>query len=281
MLIWKYQALGNDYVVVDAADTPVPSAYLLQAICDRHHGVGADGVLYGPISESDGAFAVRIFNPDGGEAEKSGNGIRIFARYLKDGGYVSGDCGLVRSLGGDVPFRYLDRTASRIEMAMGQVSFWSDAIPVIGERREAVSERLILPTGDLTATCLTIGNPHCVVFTNPATPEVARTVGPLIERHPLFPNRTNVQFVDVLDRNSIRIEIWERGAGYTLASGTSTCAAASAAHRRGLVDARVQVTMPGGAMVVEIDGAWRVRLTGDVAPTFRGQLDPEFLAKFM
>ena len=214
--------------------------------------------------EKDG-FGVRIFNPDGGEAEKSGNGVRIFARYLHDRGYVAGDSGTIVTAGGAVAFRYLDPGAGRIQVDMGQASFREQPpLDVAGQ---------IIPV-----ICVSMGNPHCVVFGLGATEALARTLGPQIERHPAFPDRTNVQFVEVVDRGRIRIEIWERGAGYTLASGTSSCAAASAAHRLGLVDAAVRVAMPGGEIDIEIDGAWRVKMTGDVRATIEGELSADLIA---
>ncbi|MEP7209479.1 MAG: diaminopimelate epimerase [Alphaproteobacteria bacterium] len=277
MRFWKYQAHGNDYLVLDAAEGPPPSAEAVRRICDRHTGVGADGVLYGPEIR-DGAFGLRIFNPDGGEAEKSGNGIRIFARWLKDTGLATGESGWIATAGGEVEFRYLDAEGNRIEAAMGVVSFWSDDIPMTGPRREVVGEELEFEDSDgFAVTCLTIGNPHCVVLADQARAEDAQNYGPRIERHASFPNRTNMQMLEVVNRATIRIEIWERGAGYTQASGSSSCAAACAAHRLGLVDANVHVEMPGGAMDVAISPDWTVKLTGEASPVFMGKLAPGFL----
>jgi diaminopimelate epimerase len=276
MRFWKYQAHGNDYLVLNAADGPPPSAEAVRRICDRHTGVGSDGVLYGPVMR-DGAFGLRIFNPDGGEAEKSGNGIRIFARWLKDAGRVEGEGGWIATAGGEVEFRYLDAEGRRIEAAMGEVSFWSDDIPMTGPRREVIGEELEFDDGDgFTVTCLTIGNPHCVVLTDKASAEDAQHYGPLVEHHPSFPNRTNMQMLEVVNAQTIRIEIWERGAGYTRASGSSSCAAACAAHKLGLVGSNVRVEMPGGAMDVVIAPDWTVKLTGEARPVYVG----EFAAGF-
>lgn len=261
----KYQALGNDYVVIDPAfnDLKLTPA-TVRTLCARRYGIGADGILYGPTAEVEG-FGVRIFNPDGGEAEKSGNGVRIFARYLRDSGRMTGDAGTVLTSGGAVAFRYLDPEARRIELDMGEARF--------------LAERLTLEVGaqTVTATSVSMGNPHCVVLGLGATEELARTLGPLIERHPAFPDRTNVQFVEVVNRGAIRIQIWERGAGYTLASGTSSCAAASAMRRLGLVDSKVEVAMPGGEIDVEIGDDWRVRMTGDVRSTIEGVLSADLM----
>lgn len=261
----KYQALGNDYVVIDPAYNdlkPTPAAVRL--LCDRRYGIGSDGVLYGPTT-GEGGFGVRIFNPDGGEAEKSGNGVRIFARYLRDSGRAMGETGLILTAGGPVAFRYLDAGGGRIELDMGEARF--------------LAERLSLEVGGetLSATSVSMGNPHCVVLGLGATEALARRLGPLIERHSAFPDRTNVQFVEVIDRGLIRIEIWERGAGYTLASGTSSCAAASAMRRLGLVEAQVRVAMPGGEVDIEIAADWRVLMTGDVRATIEGELSADLI----
>ncbi len=261
----KYQALGNDYFVIDPRDVPTaPTAEAVRLLCDRHYGVGSDGILYGPIPDASG-FRLRIFNPDGSEAEKSGNGIRIFARYLRDSGRVAGSEGIIVTAGGPVRFRYLDAEAQRIEVEMGVVSF------------QAVDEPLTIGAESLQVTCLSIGNPHCVVRFPGATEADARRLGPLIETLPRFPNRTNVQLLDVLARDRIRIQIWERGAGCTFASGSSSCASAAAARRLGLVGDHVFVEMPGGVIEIDIDAEWRVRMTGDVRATFAGTVADDLL----
>jgi diaminopimelate epimerase len=267
---YKYQALGNDYIVVDAQKyTSLPNPAFVRTLCDRHYGVGADGVLYGPIIEPAG-FRVRIFNSDGSEAEKSGNGIRIFARYLHDLEYVSGNEGTVLTTAGSAYFRYLDPQVHRIEVDMGTVTFFSRQIPVSGPDRNVIDEALRVGDRTLRISCLSVGNPHCVVPMKGATEAEVKHFGPLIENHAMFPNRTNVQFLDVIDRDRISIKIWERGAGYTLASGSSSCAAASAARELGLVGDRVQVEMPGGVMQVTFGTDRHVRSIGDVRSTIHG-----------
>ena len=162
----KYEALGNDYLVIDPQDCNLlPSPSFVSTLCDRRHGVGSDGVLYGPMIEPAG-FRVRIFNPDGSEAEKSGNGIRIFARYLRDAGYVKGSDGTIVTAGGNASFRYLDSGAHRIDVDMGTVTFWSQQIPVAGADREVSDEVLQVGDQSLSISCLSIGNPHCVVRLN-------------------------------------------------------------------------------------------------------------------
>ena len=274
----KYHALGNDYLVIDPTRTAFsPDQRTVQALCDRHHGIGSDGILLGPLPVQDDpeAFGLRIFNPDGSEAEKSGNGLRIFARYLLDVGHVQSANCRIRTPGGSSEVRYLAPDGSQVEVDMGQPSFRAGDIPFIGmaPHLEVLETPLLLPESSVTITALSVGNPHCVLFPECVTPAEARRIGPLIERHPDFPNRVNVQLVEVIDRTCIRIEIWERGAGYTWASGSSSCAAAAACRRLGLVDDRVRVLMPGGAIDLAFDDHGRILMSGPVQAVFQGHLD--------
>jgi len=163
-------------------------------------------------------------------------------------------------------------------MGMGVVSFDSAAIPVTGPRREVLEERIKVQDRDFTFCAATIGNPHCVIPLPEISPELARRYGPDIEVHPLFPRRTNVQFLKVLDRNNLQIEIWERGAGYTLASGTSSSAAAAVARRLGLADDKLTMHMPGGSLEIEIGDDYSITMTGTVNRVAEGRLDPGLLA---
>jgi diaminopimelate epimerase len=220
---------------------------------------------------------VRILNPDGSEAEKSGNGLRIFARYLFDRGLVGDEPFAVETAGGRVTCTVLDGGRS-VSVDMGPVRFASDAIPVAGPPREVLREPIEVGGTALEFSGATIGNPHCVVLRDAVSADEARRLGPLLERDARFPNRTNVQFVEVRSRRRIRLEIWERGAGYTLASGSSACAAAAVVHRLGLCDARIEVTMPGGALAIELSPDFRARMTGGVTRVADLRLDPDNLA---
>jgi diaminopimelate epimerase len=277
---FKYHGLGNDYLVLEPRRfSTVPSPQAVRAICDRNRGVGADGILWGPIPEGtpEGEFAVRIFNPDGSEAEKSGNGLRIFARFLWERRYAAVTPFSIHTPGGAVSVRILDSAASRIAIAMGQARFHSAQIPVNGPARQVLRESLAIGGRTLTINAASVGNPHCVVLSDNPTPELARELGPLIEQHPLFPNRTNVQFMRVQDDHAIQIEIWERGAGYTLASGTSSCAAAAVACRLGLCHSPVTVHMPGGALEVRVDEDFHLEMEGPVSAVCQGDFAPELL----
>lgn len=271
----KYHALGNDYLVVDPAEFELLlSANAIAALCDRNRGIGADGILYGPLpmEDVDGAasktFSLRIFNPDGSEAEKSGNGLRIFALYLYECGHVDETPFRVMTKGGMVECRVLSCEGGRmcsISVAMGKAQL------VPG------SPSLSFEGVEYRAIRVSMGNPHCVLMGPAPSPELAKRIGPLVERYPDFPNRTNVQFLEVLDRNNIRIEIWERGAGYTLASGSSSCAAAAAAKHLGLVGDLVTVHMPGGTLEIDMREEI-ITMTGPAVRTFDALFSPHTIS---
>ena len=273
---WKYHALGNDYLVLDPADLPgALSPEQVRLICHRNFGIGSDGILLGPLAGGRASIGLRIYNPDGSEAEKSGNGLRIFSRYLWDRGIVGDTEFSVETPGGVVQSTVLD-SGRMVRVEMGQVSFWSNEIPVTGPRREVINEQLEIQGRRFTFCAATVGNPHCVLPSAAINAELARQYGPQIEVHELFPKRTNVQFLKVIDRGNIQIEIWERGAGYTLASGSSSSAAAAVAHRLGLCDRSITVHMPGGRLAIEISGDFDILMTGPVTPVAQGELSRDF-----
>jgi diaminopimelate epimerase len=278
MRFFKYHALGNDYIVIDPRDRPIEfSRDEIVRICHRNYGVGSDGILWGPLAAMDDVpFALRIFNPDGGEAQKSGNGLRIFCRYLFDQGLVKNEPFAVHTKGGIVRAQVHAR-GERVTVEMGQVTFRSERIPATGAPREIIRETLRVNDRTLTITCASIGNPHCVVELD-ADEALARELGPAIETHAMFPERTNVQFLRVVDRANIAIRIWERGAGYTLASGSSSSASAAIAHRLGLVDREVTVHMPGGKIKIAIGEDFAITMTGGVTRVADGTMHEEALS---
>ncbi|MDJ0380134.1 diaminopimelate epimerase [Streptomyces sp. G-G2] len=268
----KYEALGNDYIVIDPRHTAFdPTPENVRLACDRHFGLGADGLLYGPLS-ADNGFRLRIFNPDGTECEKSGNGLRIFARYLREAGHAITDAFTLHSLAGPSAVRILDGRAGMVRIDLGPATTDSRAVGAAGPARPMLREPLHAAGSGLSVTCVQLGNPHCVVFLDdePASEELARRIGPAVRDHELFTQRVNVELLNVIDRENIRIEIYERGAGYTLSSGSSACTAAFAAHARGLTGTRTTVHMPGGRVTVEIDDDGRIALSGEVRPVLRG-----------
>ena len=275
----KSHAIGNDYIVLDQSQLSrrlTPEAVRL--ICDIHYGIGSDGILL--VTPGVGAdFGVRIFNPDGSEAEKSGNGLRILAKFLYDHGYTDRSEFTVSTLGGTVGAKlHLEQgRVTAITMNMGRATFVSSEIPVVGPRREVVQETLEVGDRVLTITAVSVGNPHCVIFTETLDEAEVRRLGPLIEHHPRFPNRINVQFAKVLARDRVSILIWERGAGWTLASGTSSCAVASACVKNDLTDRHLTIESPGGELTVGITATWDLTLTGPASEIARGMLSEDLL----
>lgn len=254
MHYYKYHGLGNDYIVIDPAKTDIKlTTKNVKLICDRNFGVGSDGILYGPLF-IDNNICLKIYNPDGSIAEKSGNGVRIFSRYLVESKYVDKTEFTFKTDGGIVEISILKNDASLIKVNMGEITFLSSKIPVKGAEREVINEKLNIGGKDYSVTCLSMGNPHCVIPMNEISKDKAVSLGPLVENNPIFPNRINMQLLKVIDANNIQIEIWERGAGYTLASGSSSCAAASAANKLGLVGNNITVNMPGGKINIDIIG---------------------------
>ena len=256
---FKYQALGNDMIVIDPAFFSAPlTPGMIRRLCARHFGAGADGICYGPLPDQPHPYTMRFFNPDGSEAEKSGNGLRIFARYLWDAGYVKEKSYAISIHGELVPVQLLDDAAQKFSLGMGRLLFaWLD-------------EAMALEDEVVMTTAVAIGNPHCVIISDNL--DQIHRLGPLIENAPAFPNRTNVQMVRIIDKHTIQIEIWERGAGYTLASGTSASAAAGTAVRLGHCQSPVAVRMAGGTAQVEINADWDVVLIGEVTAVYEGIL---------
>jgi diaminopimelate epimerase len=275
----KGHGLGNDYLVMAEAGVDFPfTPAAVRWICHRNWGVGSDGILLHTASGVADA-GLRIFNPDGSEAEKSGNGLRIFAKYLWErtglrkspmrietkGGVVEAVCHLE---GGRV-------TAVTVEM--GRATFRAPEIPMHGPDREVVGVPLQVGARTFTVTCVSVGNPHCVVFTDRLDEAEVREWGPRLETHPAFPNRINVQFAKPLGRDRVEIRIWERGAGYTLASGSSSCAVAAAAVRTGQADGALTLVMPGGELGIEVRPDYAIRLRGPVAEVCAGDVAPELV----
>lgn len=276
----KYHGLGNDYIVM-GPEIPEEqfTPEFVQRVCDPHYGVGSDGLLHGPLDSDLADFRVRMYNPDGGEFEKSGNGLRIFTRCLFDMEYIQYDPATIETKGGLVTAQVL-RENGLIRVEMGKASLRSDVIPVRGEPREVLDEALEIQNRRFRISAVTVGNPHCVALIenqDELTPELAKIWGPLIETHSLFPNRTNVQFMSPLDDKNIRIEIWERGVGYTLASGSSSCAAATVAHRMGFCGTDVNVHVPGGVIHIQIHEDSSLIMTAPVVKICDGEISRECL----
>ena len=280
---FRGHGLGNDYIVMDPKDLTFKlTAKTIKTICDRNWGLGSDGIL-ALVASKKADFGLRIFNPDGSEAEKSGNGIRIFARYLHATGKTKKKHFTVETKGGLVTIDlHIDRQgdAGAATVEMGQATFKPAALPCTLDGPELIQQPIDAAGRSLTFTGVSVGNPHCVVF-KPAGESWSReellTLGPSLENHTLFPKRTNVQLAVPTGPKEIFIMIWERGAGETQASGSSSCAAACAAVRLGLVKSPVTVKMPGGTLNIDVAADFSLTMKGPVAEVARGTLSPSFV----
>lgn len=318
MKLAKWQGLGNDYLIVEESALPAPlTPEAIGLLCDRHLGVGSDGILLRtePTGAVPGAVArMRVFNPDGGEPEMCGNGIRMFARYLAATGTVVACEFTVETLAGPITPRLLEDGAVRVDM--GRARFRSDNITpeiapgvprgVADEARGAsdaagpaegsagaadVVDALLRADGvDYRFTFVDVGNPHCVILVDdPATFDVAG-VGPVVEHHPYFPNRVNVEFIRVEADGSVRMRVWERGVGETQACGTGATAVGAACVRLGLATSPVLVRLPGGDLTIEVEGGaetgapagsegLQVFMTGPAEEVFTAEPSPELLRR--
>ena len=276
----KWQGCGNDFVLVDGRTSGLPggTAELSRRVCDRHYGIGADGLIF--VLPSDKAdFCMRIFNADGSEAEMCGNGIRCFARLVYDEGMTEKDSFTVETGAGILTPRIVkdDGNITGVEVDMGEPVLEAKKIPVegFGDHR-VISEEIEVLGKRYKATCVSMGNPHCVVFVGDVDDVDMEKVGPAFESHPWFPRRTNTEFVVVRDREHLRMRVWERGAAVTLACGTGACATLVAAVLNGRSDRRAEVELDGGRLTIE----WseknnRIYMTGPAEKVFSGVYEGE------
>lgn len=273
----KMHGLGNDFVVVDcisqSREDGVAASHV-RFLCDRHFGVGADGVILMLPSERADA-RMRIFNPDGSEAEMCGNGIRCFAKLLFERGVVRKRALVVETMAGVIKLSLkLDRGSVReVLVNMGAPRLAREEIPMTGSNGKVVGERLETREGPVEVTCLSMGNPHCVVFVPRLAEYPVARVGPLLESHPAFPQRTNVEFISPDGEGKIKVRVWERGAGETLACGTGACAAAVAGVLNGVTARQVQVLLPGGQLSVYWREDNEVLLAGPAEHLFDGEIN--------
>jgi diaminopimelate epimerase len=277
----KSHGLGNEYVVLDKAHIDFGlTEESIQTICNVHFGIGSDGILVKMPSEN-ADFGLKIFNPDGSEAEKSGNGLRIFSKYLYDYKYADKKEFTIETLGGIVKASIVDINnngkASMVQVDMGKAIFKSADIPVICDKEECLGEELEILNKSYSINCVSVGNPHCVILKDKLNESEIRKYGALIETNSIFPNRINVQFAKVVSRKEIEIVIWERGAGYTLASGSSSCAVAAVVVKKDLTDRNITLKMPGGELEIEIDEMWNIKMTGEVKEIVSGTFSNELI----
>lgn len=263
IILRKYHGVGNDYLIFDPKKNDVVlNERLIRQLCRRNIGVGADGILYGPVMEDKKLkyeFLIRMevklkkrqWHPD-------------FSRYLKDAGYVKERQYYLTTKAGETLVTFLDDAGSCMRVDMGYAVFEAEQIPALGFEGEVVGESIFFCDNFYNATCVSMGNPNCVIMLERVDREKALRLGPYVENAKYFPNRINMQLCQIVDEKNIQVEIYERGAGYTFASGTGACAAAAASHRLGLVEDAVTVHMHGGDLFIEFEKDGRIFMTGPV-----------------
>ncbi|KOA18484.1 diaminopimelate epimerase [Clostridium homopropionicum DSM 5847] len=276
----KTHGLGNEYIVLDEEKIKFNlTQKAIERICNVNFGIGSDGILL-KVQSNKADFGLRIFNPDGSEAEKSGNGLRIFCKYIYDYGFVNNKEFSVETKGGIVKAKIIEtsnRKAKLISVEMGKAIFNSKEIPTTFIEKEVIGEKLKVKNKEYEINCVSVGNPHCVVLKQELDIDEIKEYGRFIENHSMFPNRINVQFAKVISRSEAEILIWERGAGFTLASGSSSCAVASVLRKRNLVDDKVKIKMLGGELLIQIDDDWNIKMTGEVRQIAEGTLSDELI----
>lgn len=277
----KMHGLGNDFILFDFTRHRVPPAAdatrwarAARRLCERHTGVGADGVvLVLPSACAD--VRMRIFNSDGSEAGMCGNASRCVAVYARDAGLASGQAVSIEAKGAHVRAEIITEGefAGQVRVDMGPPSFRPEDIPVAATGPVVIGERRTLAAGDFEITCVSMGNPHCVIFVPDVAAVDLKRLGPAVEHDPFFPDRTNVEFVQVNGPGDLTVRVWERGAGPTLACGTGACASLVAAAERGFSGRSARVQLPGGTLFVEWSENNHVFMTGPATRVFTGIID--------
>ena len=274
MKFTKWQGCGNDFVIVDFLEKkPVDFAALAVKMCDRHFGIGADGLMVACPSET-ADVRMREFNPDGTEPEMCGNGIRCFARYLYDYGRVRREQFTIETIAGTmVPRVILENDAvTAVEVDMGVPVLAGEDIPVAGFGAEQiVAQPLVVDGKEYRMTCVSMGNPHAVIFVDDAEDFPLAELGTKFENHAVFPRKINTEFVEVRDRTHARMRVWERGAGITLACGTGTCATLTAGVLNDVLDRAAEIEVDGGVIHVEWRENGHIFMTGSAEPVFTGE----------
>lgn len=280
----KSQGLGNEYIIIDEKNITFPlTQKAIQKICNVNFGIGSDGILIKTNSDS-ADIGLKIFNPDGSEAEKSGNGLRIFCKYIYDYKIIPHREFTVETKGGKVRANIQETIhdrASLITVDMGKAIFSSKQIPTSFNSEEVQDEIILIDDKKFVINCVSVGNPHCVIIKDELDVREIKKYGPKIENYSKFPNRINVQFAKIISRDEIQILIWERGAGFTLASGSSSCAVASVLRKKELINNKVTVKMQGGELNIEINDTWDIRMTGEVRQICEGTLHEELVSSLL
>lgn len=278
MKFTKMQGIGNDYVYVNCLEEKVDHPEeLAKLVSDRHFGIGSDGlILIKPSEVAD--FEMAMYNADGSRGEMCGNGIRCVAKYVYDRGLTDKTHISIETLAG---IKYLELTVekgqvSQVRVDMGEPELLAEKIPVISQQVKVIDVPITAGEKEYRMTCVSMGNPHCVVFMEDVEHLEIEKVGPLFENHELFPKRINTEFVKVIDRKNLQMRVWERGSGETLACGTGACATAVAAMLNGFCEDEVQIHLLGGDLTIEWNKeSNHVFMTGPAEIVFDGEITCE------
>lgn len=272
----KYHGLGNDFILIDnRADTqPIITSEQAVQLCDRHFGIGADGVIFALPGEDAGDYTMRIFNSDGSEPEMCGNGIRCLAQFIADleGADAKSEY-RIHTLAGVIIPKLEGEGKVKVDMGMPQLLAAQIPTTLAQAEQKAIAVPLQVAGQSWEVTCVSMGNPHCITFVEDVAAIPLEKIGPQFEHHPAFPQRTNTEFIQVVRPDYLKMRVWERGAGVTLACGTGACAAVVAGVLTGKSDRKATVELPGGCLEIEwAQQDQRVYMTGPAERVFRGKL---------
>lgn len=274
----KYHGLGNDFILIDNRQSSEPMLTSEQAVklCDRHFGIGADGVIFALPAESPGAdYQMRIFNSDGSEPEMCGNGIRCLAKFLADLNAPSSSPARyqIETLAGIITPELQPDGQVTVDMGLPRLTAAEIPTTLVAGDRGAIGQPLEVAGQTWSVTCVSMGNPHCITFVNDVAEISLETIGPQFEHHPAFPQRTNTEFIQVVAPDYLKMRVWERGAGITLACGTGACASLVAGVLTGRCDRQATIELPGGRLVIEwSESNQRIYMTGPAERVFTGKL---------
>jgi diaminopimelate epimerase len=272
----KYHGLGNDFILIDnRADTqPIITSEQAVQLCDRHFGIGADGVIFALPGEDAGDYTMRIFNSDGSEPEMCGNGIRCLAQFIADleGADAKSEY-RIHTLAGVIIPKIEGEGKVKVDMGMPQLLAAQIPTTLAQAEQKVIAVPMQVAEQSWEVTCVSMGNPHCITFVEDVAAIPLEIIGPQFEHHPVFPQRTNTEFIQVVRPDYLKMRVWERGAGVTLACGTGACAAVVAGVLTGKSDRKATVELPGGCLEIEwAQQDQRVYMTGPAERVFRGKV---------
>ncbi|MGI8500119.1 MAG: diaminopimelate epimerase [Hassallia sp.] len=272
----KYHGLGNDFILIDnrSSSTPVITPEEAIKLCDRHFGIGADGVIFALPGENDTDYTMRIFNSDGSEPEMCGNGIRCFAGFVADleGESRNKDKYQIHTLAGVITPQLMPDSQVKVDMGVPRLLAGEIPTTLANADEKVINIPLQVAGKSWDVTCVSTGNPHCITFVEDVAAISLETIGSQFEHHPVFPQRINTEFVEVVRRDYVKMRVWERGAGITLACGTGACATLVAGVLTGKCDRTATVELPGGPLLIEWADDERLYMTGPAEKVFAGKL---------